>query len=70
MTRKVSIKIDGMACAHCSGRVESALNALDGVKAAVDLEKKTAFVEVTGSVSNEKLTETVSACGYTVVSVQ
>ena len=31
------MKIEGMMCAHCSGRVEKALNALEGVTATVDL---------------------------------
>ena len=69
-SRKVEIVIDGMACGHCSGRVEQALNALEGVSATVDLAKKTAFVTVTGDVSNDKLSATVTDCGYTVVEVK
>lgn len=69
-SRKVEIVIDGMACSHCSGRVEQALNALEGVSATVDLAQKTAFVTVTGDVSNDKLSATVTDCGYTVVEVK
>ena len=69
-SRKVEIVIDGMACSHCSGRVEQALNALEGVTATVDLAQKTAFVTVTGDVSNDKLSATVTDCGYTVVEVK
>ena len=69
-SRKVEIVIDGMACGHCSGRVEQALNALEGVSATVDLAQKTAFVTVTGDVSNDKLSATVTDCGYTVVEVK
>ena len=68
--RNVEILIEGMACSHCSGRVESALNALNGVEAKVDLEKKTAFVKVAADVSDEKLKETVTSAGYKVVSVK
>ena len=39
---KKEMLIEGMSCMHCSGRVEKALNGLDGVNAKVDLEKKTA----------------------------
>ena len=68
--RNVEIVIEGMACSHCSGRVETALNALDGVEAKVDLEKKIAFVKAPVSVTDEKLKETVTGTGYTVVSVK
>ncbi len=37
---KKTMMIEGMMCAHCSGRVEKALNAIDGVTAKVDLEAK------------------------------
>ena len=69
-TRKVEIVIDGMACGHCSGRVEQALNALEGVSASVDLGQKTAFVTVTSDITDEKLSATVTDCGYTVVEVK
>ena len=36
----VTVTIDGMSCAHCSARVEKALNALPGVRARVDLAEK------------------------------
>ena len=34
---KKEMLIEGMSCMHCSGRVEKALNGLDGVNAKVDL---------------------------------
>ena len=46
MEKKREILIEGMMCTHCSGRVEKALNSVNGVKATVDLEKKTAFVTI------------------------
>ena len=69
-SRKVEIVIDGMACGHCSGRVEQALNALEGVSASVDLGQKTAFVTVTSDITDEKLSATVTDCGYKVVEVK
>ena len=58
-----------MMCAHCSGRVEKALNDLSGVTAKVDLEKKCAVVELSGTVSDETLTKAVTDAGYEVVSI-
>lgn len=60
--------IEGMMCTHCSGRVESALNALPGVKAEVNLEKKTATV--TGKADEIALRKAVEDAGYTVVDIR
>ena len=38
-------KVDGMMCKHCVGRVERALNSIEGVKANVTLEPPIATVE-------------------------
>ncbi|MEA4973944.1 MAG: heavy metal translocating P-type ATPase [Candidatus Metalachnospira sp.] len=67
---KKELIIEGMSCSHCSGRVEKALNGLDGVKAKVDLENKTAFVELTKDVSDAELTKAVTDAGYEVASVK
>lgn len=64
----MKLHIEGMACKHCSARVEKALNALDGVTATVDLSAGTATV--TGNASAEVLRETVEALGFTVVSIE
>ena len=37
---KKTMIVEGMSCGHCSARVEKALNALEGVKATVDLEAR------------------------------
>ena len=63
-----TMKIEGMMCAHCSGRVEKALNDLPGVTASVNLEAGTAAV--TGEASDEALTKAVTDAGYRVVSIQ
>ena len=69
MIRK-QLKIEGMMCAHCSGRVEKALNAVEGVKATVDLEKATAFVEAERSVTDEMLKKAVEDAGYEVTTIE
>lgn len=63
-----TLTIEGMMCAHCSGRVEKALNDLPGVTATVNLEAGTATVQ--GEASNETLTKAVTDAGYTVTSIQ
>lgn len=68
MTRK--IKIDGMMCTHCSGRVEQALNALEGVEAAVDLKSKTATVTADEKITDEALKKAVEDAGYTVLEIE
>ncbi len=67
-TMTKTMKIEGMMCAHCSGRVEKALNDLPGVTAAVDLAAGTAAV--TGDVSDEALTKAVADAGYTVTGIE
>ena len=62
------LKIEGMSCAHCSARVEQALNALDGVTAKVELKKKRAVVE--GDASDEILSKAVEDAGYKVVGIE
>ena len=67
MTRR--IQIEGMACAHCSGRVDKALRAVSGVTdVQVDLAAKCATVEAEG-VSDETLSRAVTDSGYTVTGI-
>ena len=56
------IKIEGMMCAHCAGRVEAALRALPGGTVRVDLAKKEA--EVSGPCEESALKEAVAKAGY------
>lgn len=62
--------IEGMMCAHCTGRVQKALEAISGVSAVeMSLENKTATV--TGeNLDNAALTQAVVDAGYEVVSVE
>ena len=67
---KKVLKIEGMMCSHCTGRVDKALNDMDGVKATVSLEGKSAEVELTKDVSDEALVKAVTDAGYEVVDIQ
>ena len=64
------IKIEGMMCPHCEGRVKQSLEALAQVTSAdVSHEKGTAVVTLSTEVSDEVLTKTVEEQGYKVISV-
>ena len=67
---KKVLTIEGMMCGHCTGRVEQALNALEGVKAEVSLDDKTATVTAAENMSEEMLVKAVTDAGYTVVDIQ
>lgn len=63
--RTVELQIGGMTCASCAGRVERALNKLDGVeKVSVNLASERAHVELLASVEDQTLIEAVSKAGY------
>ncbi len=65
------LTIEGMMCAHCTGRVQKALEAVEGVSAvAMDLEKKTASVTLSGEVSDEALKKAVDEAGYQVTDIR
>lgn len=67
---KKTIKIEGMACSHCAGRVEQALKEIDGVDAKVNLEQKTAEVTLSRQVPDQVLTAAVANAGYTVTGIE
>lgn len=62
---KKVIYIDGMSCAHCQKRVENALNELEGVTATVNLEEKSATLNLTKEVSMDAIKEAVEDAGFT-----
>lgn len=66
---KKTLKIDGMMCSHCTGRVSQALNAIDGVSAEVSLEDKAAYVTLSADVADDVLIQAVTDAGYTVTEV-
>lgn len=66
-----TMKIEGMMCPHCSGRVKQTLESMAEVEAAeVSHETGTAVVTLAAEISNESLTEAVEAQGYKVLSVE
>ena len=65
MTKVISI--EGMMCNHCTGTVQKALEAVEGVKTVtMSLEQKNATVELASDVSDEVLTKAVVDAGYEV----
>lgn len=68
MTKVISI--EGMMCNHCTGTVQKALEAVEGVKAVtMSLEQKNATVELASDVSDEVLIRAVTDAGYEVKGV-
>ncbi len=68
---KKTIRIEGMMCGHCSGRVKKALEAVEGVEAA-EVSHETGMAEVTlsGDVSDGALTKAVTDAGYKVTGIE
>ncbi len=62
-----TVKIEGMSCSHCSGRVEKALQAIPGVKAKVNLDAAEAVIEAPAKIGLEKLKKVIEEAGYSVL---
>ncbi len=63
-----TIKIEGMMCGHCEGRVKEALEKLPEVQSAlVSHESGTAVITIRGEISDEELKSAVEAQGYKVI---
>lgn len=60
------MNIEGMMCAHCQSHVDKALNAIDGVRAIVDLQNHCAMIELEKDVDENLLIKAVEEAGYTV----
>lgn len=68
MTKVISI--EGMMCNHCTGTVQKALEAVEGVKTVtVSLEQKNAAVELASDVADDVLAKAVTDAGYEVKGV-
>lgn len=68
---KMIIKIKGMMCTHCTGRVSEALNAIDGVSADVSLDGGgQAVITLSKDISEDVLKNTITSAGYEVISVE
>ncbi len=65
-----TLVIEGMSCGHCAAHVEKALNAIDGASAKVDLNAKTATVELISDVKDDTLKATIADAGYEVVGIR
>ena len=65
-TKKSTIRVDGMKCAKCSGSVEKALKATQGVeKVEVSWQRKEVVVEYDDEkVTEVKLREVINATGF------
>lgn len=67
---KETLKIEGMMCEHCKKHVEEALNAMEGVKAAVNLETKSAEVTMDKEIPDAAFAEVIEKAGYQLTSVE
>lgn len=64
------ITVEGMMCGHCTGRVQKALEAVEGVaRVTMSLEDKTATVELAAEVADDVLTAAVADAGYEVTGI-
>ena len=63
--KKVSISIEGMSCAHCTGMVQKTLEKIDGISnISVELDEKKAYFETTDDNLIEKAVKEVTQAGY------
>lgn len=65
----VRLSIAGMTCSRCAGRVENALNGLDGVWARVDLKGESALVRMKARIPDSELERVVAQAGYAVTAI-
>ena len=66
-----TMKIEGMMCSHCTGRVSEALNAIDGVTATVSLDDGgKAVILLKKDVDDAVLTKAVTDAGYKVTKIE
>ena len=68
MTKKLTI--EGMMRSYCTGRVEKALSALEGVSAVMDLEGQVPPPSPSPTLSDAALTQAVADAGYEVTAIQ
>ena len=65
------LTIEGMSCGHCVKRVQEALQTVEGVQSVtVDLEAKTAVLELIAEVEAERLKAAVEEAGYDVKRIE
>ena len=65
-----TLKIKGMMCAHCSGRVKKVLEGLAAIESAeVSHETGLAVVTLCGEIGDDELKGIVEEQGYEVISI-
>ena len=70
-TMTKTVKIDGMMCAHCEGRVKKALEALPGVeKAEPSHEKKAAVLTLSAPLDEAAVKAAVTDAGYDFLGIE
>lgn len=68
---KKRIIVEGMSCGHCVNHVKNALEEVNGVtNVNVDLQSKTALIEVNDSVKDGDVKFAIEDAGYEVVSIE
>lgn len=70
VVKQRTVIVEGMTCNHCKSRIESRLNAIDGVSARVNLKKKTALVSMEREVSDQQIREVIENAGYQVAEIR
>lgn len=59
------VKVDGMMCVHCAGRVKEALKKIENVKDVdVNLDKKEVSITYKNSLDFEKVKIVINELGY------
>ena len=70
-TMTKTVKIEGMMCSHCEATVKKALEAIDGVEAALPShEAKNAVVTLSKDVPDDVLKKAVEAKDYTFLGIE
>lgn len=65
-----TIGIEGMACGHCSARVQKTLEQLQGVECvSVSLEEKKATITTNGEIKEDVIRQAIAEAGYEVVEI-
>lgn len=70
VTEKKIFTVEGMHCQNCVNRVMEALNSIEGVSAAVHLNKGEAVVSAETQIDDETIRSVIEKVGYTVTGVR
>ena len=64
-----TVNIEGMVCDHCSGRIQNALNSIEGINAKVIRSKGKAIVKLGRQIDDEELKKIITDLGYQVTDI-